>query len=71
MVEFSERLKSIRKSKKLTQKQVANEAGIAERAYQSYEGNERKPTFENLIALADYFNVTIDYLAGRADESKM
>ncbi|MCL2696669.1 MAG: helix-turn-helix domain-containing protein [Oscillospiraceae bacterium] len=67
MIEFSERLKTIRKSKKLTQKQVANDTKIAERAYQSYEINEQKPLFENLIALADYFDVSLDYLVGRSD----
>jgi len=67
---FANQLKLIRKSNKLTQKQVANDTGIAERAYQSYEGNERKPTFENLIALADYFDVSLDYLVGRSDNQK-
>ena len=67
MVCFNERLKSIRKSKKLTQKKVAKDTKIAERAYQSYEGNEGKPSFEALIALADYFDVSLDYLVGRSD----
>ena len=65
MNNFSEHLKSIRKSKKLTQKQVADGIGVVERAYQRYERNERKPSFEKLIALADFFDVSLDYLVGR------
>lgn len=42
--------------------------GISTRAYQYYESGERYPDFEGLLALADYFQVSIDYLVGRSDE---
>ncbi|MCL1789635.1 MAG: helix-turn-helix domain-containing protein [Oscillospiraceae bacterium] len=69
MSNLSERLKTLRKSRKLTQKQVAKDIGISERGYQRYEANE-KPLYDVLIALADYFNVSIDYLVGRSDNPK-
>ena len=65
---FSERLKEIRQSQKLTQKQVAAALNITERQYQRYEGGEQTTTLENLIALADYFGVSLDYLVGRSDK---
>lgn len=64
---FSERLVSLRKSKQITQKQLAEELGISEIAVQNYESQRRKPAFDVLIALADYFEVSLDYLVGRSD----
>lgn len=68
MATFGERLKSLRINKNLTQKQMANEFHITERAYQRYEGDTSTPHYETLISLADYFNVSIDYLVGRSDD---
>lgn len=38
------------------------------RSYQSYEGDDRRPDYEKLVALADYFGVSTDYLLGRSEE---
>jgi transcriptional regulator with XRE-family HTH domain len=65
MENFSEHLKSIRISKKLTQEQVARKVDIALRVYQRYERGEGKPSFENLWALADFFGISVDELMGR------
>jgi transcriptional regulator with XRE-family HTH domain len=65
MKNFAEHLKSIRKAKGVTQKQVAEGTGIFERAYQKYEAGVMKPAFDSLIALADYFDVSLDFLVGR------
>lgn len=67
MLNFSERLKELRKSKNLTQKQLAQFIGTSERGIQNYETGVRKPTFDILIILADYFNVSVDFLIGRTD----
>ena len=64
---FSERLISLRKRNNLTQKQAAKGIGMSEIGVQNYEANRRKPTFDSLIQIADYFNVSMDYLAGRTD----
>lgn len=53
--------------KGLTQKQLADALGITEIAIQNYENNRRKPAYDILIAMADYFDVSLDYLAGRTD----
>ena len=44
------------------------QVGASERGIQSYEIGERNPAFDQLIALADYFDVSIDYLVGRTDK---
>lgn len=65
MFDFGAHLKAIRKSKKITQKQLAQAIDITERGLQSYELNEKKPSFENIIALANYLQISTDYLLGR------
>lgn len=66
-MELAEALKRFRKEQKITQKQAAIGAGVAERLYQSYEYGKVVPSATVLIALADYFDVSIDYLVGRSD----
>ena len=70
MPTFGEHLKSLRKAKKVTQKEVAKAIGATERNYQHYEADTQKPSFDNLIALADFFDVSLDYLVGRSDDPK-
>ena len=65
---FKERLKELRTARRATQKELGEYLGISTRAYQYYEQGERYPDFEGLLALADYFKVSIDYLVGRSDE---
>ena len=67
-MEFKERVRQLRKDKKETQAQVAAALGIQERHYQRFELGENLPGFANLIALADHFEVTLDYLMCRTDE---
>ena len=68
MIKFSERVSLERQKKGVTQGEVAEYLGIKIRAYQYYESGGRRPDFEGLVALADYFNVTTDYLLGRTDK---
>lgn len=60
-----ERLVGLRKSRHLTQKQVAEGVNITEVAVQNYESGRRKPNYDTLIALANFFNVPLDFLVGR------
>jgi transcriptional regulator with XRE-family HTH domain len=64
---FGTHLKMLRQSKNITQRQLAENIGASERGIQNYELSTRKPTYDTLIALADYFDVSIDYLVGRSD----
>lgn len=65
---FSERLKFLRISKNLTQVEMAEQFLITTRAYQYYEAGKREPSIEMLCKLADFFDVSLDYLCGRRDE---
>ena len=65
---FSEILKELRKSKKVSLASLGEVAGISNQAISLLEQGKRSPSFEVLIALADYFNVSLDYLVGRSDE---
>jgi len=55
----------------LTQKQMSAICNIRERSYQNYEGGDRIPRLDDLIALADFFDVSLDYLVGRSDNPKV
>ena len=68
MSTFGERLKFLRTKKQVTQKQVADYFLITMRAYQNYEINKSMPNASLLIELADYFDVSLDYLVGRSDD---
>lgn len=63
-------LRRFRKAYKITQKQAAQAAGVTERNYQDYEYGKVSPSATVLISLADYFDVSLDYLVGRSDEPK-
>ena len=70
-MELNERLRELRKEQGETQKQVAAAIGIGERPYQYLESGEHRPSLDTLIALADHFGVSLDYLAGRSDRREM
>lgn len=65
-------LRSVRKSdpRKLTQQDVADWLGIERSTYGKYETGHSEPTFDTLCRLADYFNVSVEYLMGRTDIKK-
>lgn len=65
---LSDRLKTLRKEKGYTQGQVAIYCDITEKTYQNYELMTREPKIEILIRIADFYNVSLDYLVGRTDE---
>lgn len=60
-----QRLRELRKSRKLTQAQVAAGINCTHAAYNRYENGERQPPMETLAMLADFFGVSLDYLYGR------
>ncbi|MCI8749535.1 MAG: helix-turn-helix transcriptional regulator [Lachnospiraceae bacterium] len=62
---FGQRLNYIRKSKGITAQQMSNELQIALRSYRMYESNNRSPSLEMLVKIADILNVSTDYLLCR------
>lgn len=68
---FSERLKSLRINKSMTQPQVCQHIGIGISTLQYYERGAKEPTLSKLIAFADLFEVSLDYLVGRTDNPEI
>ena len=62
------RLKELRGS--LTQDQTAKKLGLNRQTYRNYESGVRQPDFETLINIANYYNVSIDYLLGRTESAR-
>lgn len=70
MASLGTRLKQLRKEKHVLQKDLASLLNITLRAYQLYEADDGFPSVPGLLALADYFDVSLDYLVGRSDEPR-
>ena len=68
MTTLPERLPELRNSLNQTQTEIAKGSNLSLRQYQRIENNESEPKLTALIALADYFGVSLDYLVGRTDE---
>ena len=67
MNKFSENFKSLRLEKGIGQEFLAKELGVSKGIISLWETGLREPTMNSLIIIADYFNVSIDYLVGRID----
>ena len=65
---FSERIIQLKNERKLLQKDIASSIGLSLRAYHYYEKGQKEPTLSVLLRLADYFDVSLDYLVGRSDD---
>lgn len=64
---FTERLNELLNERQLGKSDVVSGTGISKSAYYRYISGEREPTTSALLALADYFNVSLDYLVGRSN----
>ncbi len=64
------RIRNLREDKDLYQKFVANILGISQQYYSEYENGKRPIPIVHLIKLAQFYNVSLDYLVGLTDETK-
>ncbi|MED3025257.1 MULTISPECIES: helix-turn-helix domain-containing protein [Bacillus cereus group] len=64
---FGTRLHTLRKERKLRQEDMAKQLGIARTTYAMYEQGNREPDYNTLIKLANFFEVSIDYLLGTTE----
>ena len=69
--DFKNRLRDLRLENNLTMEELANKVGCTRGAISNFENGNRKPSLDILISLADYFNVSIDYLVGRTDDPEL
>lgn len=68
---IEERIKSLREERKITQQELAQYLGVTQKTISNYEKGERSPDPETLKKIADYFDVTVDYLLGRSNHRKL
>ena len=64
---IGKRMKELRSEKGLKQKEVAEDLGLSPKAFAHYEAGRRKPNYELLGKVADFYGVTTDYLLGRSN----
>lgn len=65
-MEFRERLQYLRERRRISRKVLSELCGLHSDAIRRYERGEAKPDMESLVAIAEFFEVSIDYLVGRA-----
>lgn len=65
------RLKELRKNRKISQVKLAMDLNLSQNSISRYETGEREADYDTLVAIADYFNVSVDYLLGRSDNPKI
>jgi len=71
MLVLNKRIKELRKSKNLTQKQFAEILDVQISSVKKFENGTRRPVLDKLIVIADYFHVSLDYLVGRTENSEV
>lgn len=64
-MEFRQRLQWLRERKRISRKVLSELCGLNSDAVRRYERGEVEPTLHSLVALAEFFEVTVDYLVGR------
>ena len=65
------RLRELREARHLSQVRLAMELNLSQNSISWYENREREAGYETLVAMADYFQVSLDYLLGRTDQPDM
>ncbi|MDQ0903997.1 transcriptional regulator with XRE-family HTH domain [Paenibacillus sp. V4I7] len=67
-LKYGDRIALLREKRGLTQEELSNKIGISRAALSHYETNRREPDYETINKIANFFNVTVDYLLGRTDQ---
>lgn len=67
---FSARLKSLRKDKKMTAQELSEALDVPRATITAWEIKRSYPLVDRLVQIADYFNVSLDYLLGRKDKKR-
>lgn len=68
---LKDNIKKLRKEKKLTQLELASKIDIALRTYSNYENGSVEPNIKTLIKLADFFEISVDYLIEHRQNNKI
>ena len=71
MANFPERVRELRRKNYMTQEALGKVLGVRQDSISTYESGKFYPEVRNLLALADYFDVSLDYLMGRTDDPEV
>lgn len=66
-MKYNERIREIREDNSLTQQKVADLLSVGQRTYSDYESGKTRIPVDNLLILAKYYNVSLDYITGASD----
>lgn len=66
-MKYNERIREIREDNSLTQQKVADLLNIGQRTYSDYESGKTRIPIDNLLFLAKYYNVSVDYISGASN----
>lgn len=69
-IPYFERIRGLREDKDMTQGELAEIIGTSQSYYSQYEKGKREIPFDRIIILAEYYNVTIDYIAGLTNSKR-
>lgn len=64
---YNERIREIREDNSLTQQKVADLLNVGQRTYADYESGKTRIPVDNLLILAKFYNVSMDYITGASD----
>lgn len=67
-MEFRQRLQQLREKKRISRKVLSELCGLNSDAVRRYERGEAEPTLHSLVSIAEFFEVSVDYLVGRFDK---
>jgi len=67
-MEFRQRLQQIRERRRISRRVLSELCGLSSDAVRRYERGETEPTLHSLIAIAEFFEVSVDYLVGRCEK---
>jgi transcriptional regulator with XRE-family HTH domain len=70
MIKCGDRIANLREKRGLTQEELSSKLGISRAALSHYETNRREPDYETLRNIANYFDITLDYLLGRTTDPR-
>lgn len=71
MVGLGQRLRDLRESRNIAQAEVARQLNLAKSTIAGYESNSTSPSLDSLCVLAEFYNVSTDYLLGREKNKKL
>lgn len=68
---YTERLRSMREERNLTQKNIAEVLGVSQRTYSDYESGRLRIPVDRMLTLAKYYDCSVDYISGASDSLRL